>query len=157
MAKEDKKDKKNGKKDSNSFFKDFKAELKRVTWPTAKQMVNNTVAVISIVIVFAVVIFVLDLIFENINKYGVEGLKTIVSSSSDDEKSEEATDASSEEDDSSSDVEIVDGDDLVEVSGDEAAAETTGETPATTTPATTTPATTEPAASTQTTTQPASN
>ena len=32
-------------KDKSSFGKDFKAELKRVTWPTPKQLVNNTTAV----------------------------------------------------------------------------------------------------------------
>ena len=35
---------KNGKKEKKEnkhFFKDFKAELKRVIWPTPKQLVNN--------------------------------------------------------------------------------------------------------------------
>ena len=38
------------KKENKHFFKDFKAELKRVIWPTPKQLVNNTVAVITIVL-----------------------------------------------------------------------------------------------------------
>ena len=33
-------------KETKHFFKDFKAELKRVIWPTPKQLLNNTVAVI---------------------------------------------------------------------------------------------------------------
>ena len=33
------------------FFKDFKAELKKVIWPTPKQLVNNTIAVVVIVVV----------------------------------------------------------------------------------------------------------
>ena len=71
------------KKDNKkSFFKDFKAELKRVSWPTPKQLVNNTVAVISIVLVVCVIVFVLDVIFEALNTYGVEKLKAIVTSSS---------------------------------------------------------------------------
>ena len=80
MAKEDKK--KNEKKDSQkqSFFKGLKAELKRVSWPTFKQVVNNTVAVITIVIVVAVTVFVLDFIFESLNRYGVGSLKALVSS-----------------------------------------------------------------------------
>jgi preprotein translocase SecE subunit len=71
------------KKDNKkSFFKDFKAELKRVSWPTPKQLFNNTVAVISIVLVVCVLVFVLDVIFEALNTYGVEKLKAIVTSSS---------------------------------------------------------------------------
>ena len=40
-------------KNKKSFFKDFKAELKKVIWPTPKQLVNNTVAVVVIVLVTA--------------------------------------------------------------------------------------------------------
>ena len=70
------------KKDSKNFFKEFKAELKRVSWPTPKQLVNNTVAVISIVLIVCAVVFILDVIFESLNTYGVEKLKAIVTSSS---------------------------------------------------------------------------
>ena len=38
-------------KDKTSFFKSFKAELKKVSWPTPKQLVNNTTAVIVKMIV----------------------------------------------------------------------------------------------------------
>lgn len=74
-----KKDKKE-KKEKKHFFKDFKAELKRVIWPTPKQLVNNTVAVITIVLITAVVVFVLDVIFETMNNYGVNKLKEMVDS-----------------------------------------------------------------------------
>ena len=67
------------------FFKEFKAELKRVSWPTPKQIVNNTVAVITIVLTICIVVFVLDVIFESLNTYGVEKLKALVTSSSSDE------------------------------------------------------------------------
>ena len=71
------------KKDNKkSFFKEFKAELKRVSWPTPKQLVNNTVAVISIVLIVCAIVFVLDVIFKSLNTYGVEKLKAIVTSSS---------------------------------------------------------------------------
>ncbi len=84
MAKEVNKDKKSKseKKENKNFFKEFKAELKRVSWPTFKQLVNNTVAVLAIVILLAVIVFVLDVIFENANKFGVERLKSLVTSSS---------------------------------------------------------------------------
>ena len=38
-------------KDKTSFAKSFKAELKKVVWPTPKQLFNNTVAVLAIVII----------------------------------------------------------------------------------------------------------
>ena len=50
------------------FFKDFKAELKRVVWPTPKQLLNSTIAVITIVLVVGITVFVLDMGFELLNK-----------------------------------------------------------------------------------------
>ena len=67
-------------KNKKTFFKDFKAELKKVTWPTFKQVVHNTVSVIIMVIIVAVIVFILDFAFESINKYGVNGLKGVLES-----------------------------------------------------------------------------
>ena len=69
MAKE--KEEKNKKK----FFKDFKAELKKVIWPTPKQVLNNTIAVVVIVIITAIIVFALDTVFELANTYGINRLK----------------------------------------------------------------------------------
>lgn len=66
-------------KNNKHFFKDFKAELKRVIWPTSKQLANNTTAVITIVLITAVIVFVLDLAFETVNKQGINKLKSMVS------------------------------------------------------------------------------
>lgn len=74
---------KDNNKNKKSFMKDFKAELKRVIWPTPKQLVNNTVAVITIVLITAAIVFVLDLTFEAINKNGVDKIKEFVVTSSD--------------------------------------------------------------------------
>ena len=71
MAKDNKKNNKNAST-KKSFLKDFRAEMKKVTWPTLKQVVNNTTAVVVIVLIFAVIIFVLDFAFDNINKLGVK-------------------------------------------------------------------------------------
>ena len=60
------------------FFKDFKAELKKVIWPTPKQLVNNTVAVIVIVVVVGAIVFALDAVFEAINKQGITRLQNYV-------------------------------------------------------------------------------
>ena len=59
-----KKENKNENKLKKHFFKDFKAELKKVIWPTPKQLVNNTVAVVTIVLITAVIVFALDAIFD---------------------------------------------------------------------------------------------
>ena len=81
MAKEAKKTNNVKKEKKGNFLKEFKAELKRVSWPTFKQLVNNTTAVIAIVLLTAVIVFVLDVIFENLNNYGVGKLKALVTSS----------------------------------------------------------------------------
>ena len=81
MAKKDKKEVKNIK-DKTSFMKSFKAELKKVIWPTPKQLFNNTVAVLTIVIITAVIVFALDFVFESMNKYGIDKVKNVVSNSS---------------------------------------------------------------------------
>ena len=46
------------------FFKDFKAELKKVIWPTPKQLSNNTMAVVVIVVIIGIIVFALDVVFE---------------------------------------------------------------------------------------------
>ena len=67
-VKPDTKKSKKEEKNKRHFFKDFKAELKRVVWPTPKQLLNSTIAVITIVLVIGVTVFVLDMGFELLNK-----------------------------------------------------------------------------------------
>lgn len=45
------------------FFKDTKAELKKVTWPTKEQLLHNTGVIIVFIILIAVILSVLDLAF----------------------------------------------------------------------------------------------
>jgi len=89
MAKEVNK-KETKKKEKKHFWKDFKAELKKVIWPTPKQLVNNTVAVVTIVLITAAIVFVLDLAFESLNTYGINGIRSAVESSVD--ETQESTD-----------------------------------------------------------------
>lgn len=63
------------------FWKDFKAELKKVIWPTSKQLVNNTVAVIVIVVAISIIVFALDFAFEKMNTYGINKIKSMVENS----------------------------------------------------------------------------
>jgi len=88
INKKEKKEKKS--KDKTSFFKSFRAELKKVSWPTPKQLVNNTTAVVVIVLILAAIVFVLDFAFEAVNKYGIDKIKEAVVST------EETTDETTE-------------------------------------------------------------
>ena len=75
-------------KDKTSFTKSFKAELKKVIWPTPKQLFNNTVAVLAIVLITAIIVFVLDITFESMNKYGINKVKEMVSNSANETSNE---------------------------------------------------------------------
>lgn len=94
---------KNESKVKKHFFKDFKAELKKVIWPTPKQLVNNTVAVVAIVLITAAIVFVLDAIFDLGNKYGITQLQSIVNEkfNSEEENTENKEDNTSGEEETS--------------------------------------------------------
>mgnify|MGYP004564428979 CR=1 FL=1 len=87
--------KKNNEKQRH-FLKDVKAELKKVIWPTPKQLVNNTLAVIAIVIVVGVIVFALDVCFEKLNSLGVEKLKAVVETTKNEENTTENSEASTD-------------------------------------------------------------
>ena len=77
--KEAKANNKENAKNKKSFWKSFKAELKKVTWPTPKQLANNTSAVIAIVVLTAIIVFALNITFEAMNKHGVDKVKELIS------------------------------------------------------------------------------
>ena len=72
------KDVKKNSKDKRNFMKDFKAELKKVIWPTPKQLFNNTAAVVTIVVIVTLIVLVLDLGFKTLNTKGINQLKALV-------------------------------------------------------------------------------
>ena len=43
------------------FFRDTKSELKKVVWPTGKQVVNNVLITLACVVVVGVFIWIFDL------------------------------------------------------------------------------------------------
>ena len=45
------------------FFRDTVSEMKKVVWPSKKQIINNTLVVLAVVLIAAVVIFLLDSLF----------------------------------------------------------------------------------------------
>ena len=50
----------------SSYFKGVKAELKKVNWPTKKELRNYTVVVLVMTFAMTIVIWGLDLIFQNL-------------------------------------------------------------------------------------------
>lgn len=66
MAKEKEAAKKNQKDDKakkggvKKYFKDLKSELKKVVWPTRKQVLNNTGVVMTVMTVMALFLFAVD-------------------------------------------------------------------------------------------------
>ena len=99
MAKKEK-DAKVNNKQKRHYLKDMKAELKKVIWPTAKQTANNTIAVIVFTLAIAIIVFVLDVVFDFANKKGVvalqEKIKTSYSASNTNEASDEKETSESE-------------------------------------------------------------
>lgn len=61
---------KNGKpkKSIVKFFKDAKAEFKKVVWPTRKETTHNTAVVIIVCVLAALFIFGIDSLFALLNK-----------------------------------------------------------------------------------------
>ncbi len=49
---------------AKGFFKDMKSELKKVVWPTTRQVINNTLLVVGLVIVVSLVVLAIDLVLE---------------------------------------------------------------------------------------------
>jgi preprotein translocase subunit SecE len=45
-----------------NYFKDAWSELKKVTWPSRKELISSTLTVLVVVVVFAVFLGVIDLI-----------------------------------------------------------------------------------------------
>ena len=43
------------------FFRELKSELKKVVWPSGKQLVNNTVVVLVAVLIVGIIVCLFDL------------------------------------------------------------------------------------------------
>ena len=50
-------------KKKSRFFKEFWGEVKKLSWPTPKELITNTLTVIAFVALFAVIIGLLDALF----------------------------------------------------------------------------------------------
>ena len=47
------------------WFKELKSEAKKVSWPTLKQVVNNSLVVLAVVVIIGAVIMLADVAFRN--------------------------------------------------------------------------------------------
>ena len=59
-----------------SYFKDVKSELKKVVWPSFKQVKNNTLIVIACVLIIGAFIWIWDLIFAQSFGRIIESVRT---------------------------------------------------------------------------------
>ena len=48
---------------SGEFLRDVRAEIKKVTWPSMKEVVGNTIVVLISVIFFSIYLYISDVIF----------------------------------------------------------------------------------------------
>jgi preprotein translocase subunit SecE len=99
-------------RESKHWFKDFKAELKKIAWPTRHELFENTVVVITMVIIVSVIIFLLDLGFKALSDAEIKGIdkvkNQITASNTTNETSNEASESnetSNEENSSSENTE----------------------------------------------------
>lgn len=63
--------KKKPKKGIGKFFREVVSEVKKVSWPDAKELTNHTIAVVVLILIFAVVIGIVD--------FGLGKLFTLIS------------------------------------------------------------------------------
>lgn len=51
------------KKGLKNFFSEIKSELKKVTWPTKSQLINNTLIILIFIAVVTAILAILDVAF----------------------------------------------------------------------------------------------
>ena len=64
-------EKKVERKDRGKWFREMRSELKKVVWPTRSQVLNNTLVVIVVSVIFAVIIGLIDYL-------AYEGIKALL-------------------------------------------------------------------------------
>ena len=80
MAKDKKKVVAGEEKKKKHFWKEYKSELKKVKWPTPKELFNSTAAVLAIVFIVAAIVIVLDLAFNALSELEVKGIESLQNS-----------------------------------------------------------------------------
>lgn len=52
---------------AKGFLKNVRAELKKVVWPTKKQLIKNTIMVVILVLAVAAIVLTFDMIVEKLD------------------------------------------------------------------------------------------
>lgn len=68
-----KKNKPSFPKRAGKFFKDSKGDLKKISWPTGKEVLKGTLVTIAAIAIIGVVVFLIDLGLTN----GIKGIRTV--------------------------------------------------------------------------------
>lgn len=56
------------RKGIGKYFREVVSELKKVSWPSRNELINSTVAVIVVIVAFAIVVGIIDLILGQLLK-----------------------------------------------------------------------------------------
>ena len=51
------------KRNGGKFFRETKSEIKKVSWPSGKQLFHNTAIILAFVIIMTVILFLFDKAF----------------------------------------------------------------------------------------------
>lgn len=51
------------KRNGGKFFRETKSEIKKVSWPSAKQLFHNTAIILAFVIIMTIILFLFDKVF----------------------------------------------------------------------------------------------
>mgnify|MGYP000901328077 CR=1 FL=1 len=49
------------RKGFKKFFREVVSEVKKVSWPSTKELFNNTVVVVALIVIFAIIVGIIDL------------------------------------------------------------------------------------------------
>lgn len=79
MAEKVKKEKRNIFKRIGGFFKEVKIEaFKRIIWPTPKQVLNNVIVVIAVVLVLGAFVWLVDFAFTTVLDFTLNTLPGLI-------------------------------------------------------------------------------
>lgn len=59
----------------SKFFRELKAEFKKITWPTREEVVNKTGVVLTTILFFALILWLFDSVFANTLSKALELIK----------------------------------------------------------------------------------
>lgn len=52
---------KKARKGFKQFFREVISEVKKVSWPSTKELMNNTIVVVVFIVIFAIIVGIIDL------------------------------------------------------------------------------------------------